>query len=160
MDIERERGITKFRADRAPQLPRYSNGARITCQLIDTPGHVDFMPTGSRSLRRLRGFPCSWSIDFAGRRLQTLANVYQAIDNNHEIVVVLNKIDLPAAEPERIMSRWRRRSAPRRLNAVEISGVADGAQHRGRAGSHRPPASTAEGGRPGEAAEGDAGRLR
>ena len=119
MEIERERGIT-IKAQTVRLNYRAQNGETYVLNLMDTPGHVDFAYEVSRSLAACEG--SLLVVDASqGVEAQTLANVYQAIEANHEIVPVLNKIDLPAAEPERVRQQIEDVIGLDASNAIEIS---------------------------------------
>ncbi|MBT4769718.1 MAG: elongation factor 4 [Rhodospirillaceae bacterium] len=128
MDIERERGIT-IKAQTVRLTYKAKDGETYILNLMDTPGHVDFAYEVSRSLAACEG--SLLVVDASqGVEAQTLANVYQAIENNHEIVPVLNKVDLPAAEPERVRAQIEEVIGIDASEAIEISaktglGVAD-----------------------------------
>ncbi|MDN3713384.1 translation elongation factor 4 [Paracoccus cavernae] len=119
MDIERERGIT-IKANTVRIEYPAKDGKKYILNLIDTPGHVDFAYEVSRSMRAVEG--SLLVVDATqGVEAQTLANVYQAIDAGHDIVPVLNKIDLPAAEPERVKEQIEDVIGIDASDAVEIS---------------------------------------
>ena len=120
MDIERERGIT-IKAQTVKLNYTSKNGKKFILNIIDTPGHVDFSYEVSRSL-----YACEGSIlivdSTQGVEAQTLANVYQALDTNHEIVPVLNKIDLPASDIEKTKKQIEEVIGIDTSNAVSCSG--------------------------------------
>ena len=119
MDIERERGIT-IKAQTVRLLYKAKDGETYTLNIIDTPGHVDFSYEVNRSLSA-----CEASllvVDASqGVEAQTLANLYQAVENDHTIIPVLNKIDLPAAEPERVKDQIKDILGIDTSNVLEIS---------------------------------------
>jgi GTP-binding protein LepA len=119
MDIERERGIT-IKAQTVRLSYKANDGETYVLNLMDTPGHVDFAYEVSRSLAACEG--SLLVVDASqGVEAQTLANVYQAIEANHEIIPILNKIDLPAAEPERVKQQIEDVIGLDASNAVMIS---------------------------------------
>lgn len=119
MDIERERGIT-IKAQTVRLTYKADDGITYTLNLIDTPGHVDFGYEVSRSLAACEG--SLLVVDASqGVEAQTLANVYQAIENDHEIVPVLNKVDLPAADVDRVKEQIEEVIGLDASDAIEIS---------------------------------------
>lgn len=119
MDIEKERGIT-IKAQTVRLDYKASDGETYTLNLMDTPGHVDFSYEVSRCLAACEG--SLLVVDASqGVEAQTLANVYQAIDQDHEIVPVLNKIDLPAADPDAVKAEIEDIIGLDASDAVEIS---------------------------------------
>src|SRR5689334_7475997 len=119
MELERERGIT-IKAQTVRLEYRAPDGESYVLNLMDTPGHVDFSYEVSRSLAACEG--SLLVVDASqGVEAQTLANVYQAIEAGHEIVPVLNKIDLPAAEPERVREQIEEVIGLDASGAIEIS---------------------------------------
>ena len=147
MDLERERGIT-IKAQTVRLSYKAKNGELYELNLMDTPGHVDFAYEVSRSLAACEG--SLLVVDASqGVEAQTLANVYQAIEANHEIVPVLNKIDLPAAEIDRVKQQIEDVIGLDASNAVEIS-AKTGLNIEGvlEALVHRLPAPTGDGAAP------------
>ncbi|MGF1649415.1 MAG: translation elongation factor 4 [Hyphomicrobiaceae bacterium] len=119
MDIERERGIT-IKAQTVRLDYRHPNGEVYQLNLMDTPGHVDFAYEVSRSLAACEG--AILVVDASqGVEAQTLANVYQALDHNHEIIPVLNKVDLPAADVDRVKQQIEDVIGLDASNAVAVS---------------------------------------
>ena len=120
MELERERGIT-IKAQTVRLTYQADDGRTYQLNLIDTPGHVDFSYEVSRSLAACEG--SLLLVDASqGVEAQTLANVYLAIENDHEVIPVLNKLDLPAAEPERVRAQIEEVIGLDASDAIAISG--------------------------------------
>ena len=120
MDIEKERGIT-IKAQTVRLNYKAKDGKTYQLNLMDTPGHVDFSYEVSRSLASCEGSVLV--VDATqGVEAQTLANVYLAIDNNHEILPVLNKVDLPSADSEKVKQQIEDVIGLDASNAIETSG--------------------------------------
>ena len=119
MELERERGIT-IKAQSVSLKYKSNKNEEFTLNIIDTPGHVDFAYEVNRSLAACEG--SILVVDASqGVEAQTLANVYQSIANNHEILIVLNKVDLPAADPDRVKAQIEDVIGLDTSDAIEIS---------------------------------------